>query len=302
MLRAVRVDSIEVYEPGDQGTITGGRRVHRVYNLEVAEQNTYIAEGFVVHNCHHAPASTIYKVLEKIKNAPYRIGLSATDWRDDGADLMIEAAFGPRIVDIDLSALIAWGYLVQPEIWMHEMAKPTEKLSARSNRNWNSVYSHFITHNEPYHQQVVEQAREWYWNGRTVLTLVERVQHGKILAEMMNERGMPTVFLSGKDSPDVRMRTFEAVMDGQLRSLVATSIADEGLDLPALDALILAGGSKSSTRAYQRIGRILRLYKNKEKGLVADYRCRDHEWLDEHARRRLSIYKKEKAFEVHFKR
>lgn len=259
-------------------------------------------EVVIGDECHHAPASTIYKVLEKCKHAPYRVGLSATDWRDDGADMMIEAAFGPRIVDIDLSALIGWKFLVPPEIWMNEMAMPTSKLAGVKSRNWNSVYSHFVTLNEAYHKQVVEQAREWYWHGRTVLTLVERVQHGQILEEMMNARGVESVFLSGKDSVDKRMGVFNDVMSGKLRSLVATSIADEGLDLPALDALILAGGSKSSTRAYQRIGRIIRPYRDKDKGLVADYRCRDHEWLDEHARTRIRIYKRERAFVLHAKR
>jgi hypothetical protein len=37
------------------------------------------------------------------------------------------------------------------------------------------------------------------------------------------------------------------------------TIADEGLDVPTLSALILAGGGKSSIKAKQRVGRVIRL-------------------------------------------
>ena len=45
----------------------------------------------------------------------------------------------------------------------------------------------------------------------------------------------------------------------------------EGLDIPRLDCLILAGGGRSSTRAFQRIGRVLRLYPGKTRGIVFDF-------------------------------
>lgn len=248
--------------------------------------------------CHHAPADTIYKILEKIPNAVYRIGLSATDWRDDGADLMIEAAYGPRVVDITASDLIEWKYLVPPFITMYPMAQPPEKISARKASNWNAVYSHFYSNNEHFHHQVLEIARSWYWEGRTTLILVERVAHGRILEEMLNERGIEAVFASGKDKADVRKTVFNRVRRKDLRVLIGTSIADEGLDIRTLDALILAGGGKASTRAYQRIGRVIRTWHDKTNALVADFRCRDSEWLDEHARTRLRIYKREKRFVV----
>jgi type I site-specific restriction endonuclease len=48
-----------------------------------------------------------------------------------------------------------------------------------------------------------------------------------------------------------------------------------GVDVPALDALVLAGGGKSSTRHLQRIGRVCRPYKDKTHGVVVDF---DDSW------------------------
>jgi superfamily II DNA or RNA helicase len=53
--------------------------------------------------------------------------------------------------------------------------------------------------------------------------------------------------------------------------LIGSTIADEGLDVPALKVLILAGSGKSSTRAFQRVGRVLRLFKGRNKAYVYDF-------------------------------
>jgi superfamily II DNA or RNA helicase len=262
--------------------------------LETITEMLERCEVLIVDEAHHVPADTIFEILGHM-NTIYRIGLSATDWRDDGADMMIEAALGPRCVDISLTNLIDWGYLVPAKITMHKAAgcdgPPVDG-------KWNTVYKHYIAGNELFAEQVIGQAGEWHEQGRTILTLVTAVAHGKRLAHDMNLAGIRTEFLSGEDDSVQRRTVLEALRRKELRSLIATSIADEGLDLPSLDALILAGGGKSSTKTYQRIGRILRPFPGKTEGLVADYRVRRNKWLDEHAKDRLRIYRTEAGFHL----
>jgi len=252
------------------------------------------AEVIVCDEVQHVPCDTIYNLLKKFPNAAFRYGLSATDWRDDGADLQIEAAVGPRIVDINLSYLIDRDYLVPPHITMHKMRAPAKEYLGTD--NWNGVYKHFVTHNESFAEQVLEINAQWYREGRTILTLVTNISHGHYLERLHNASGVPSLFLSGKDGKETRKDALDRIRSKNLSHLIATSIADEGLDLPALDALNLAGGGKSSTRAYQRIGRILRPYEGKSFGLVADYEGCQHKWLKDHARDRLRIYKAEPRF------
>ncbi len=250
----------------------------------------------IMDEVQHIAANTCLTVMERCRNAKFRYGLSATDWREDGADMLIEGAVGPRVVDVCMTDLIKWGYLVAPRITTHLMAQHHEGWEYEGPTNWHSVYRHFHIENTSFHEQVADIVQRWLAMQRSILTLVISIQHGKTLERIYHEKGIPAVFLSGISSTQRRAEVLRDVRNGKLRNLIATSIADEGLDLPCLDALVLAGGGKSSTRALQRIGRVLRPAPGKTEGLVAEFFCPDHDWLKEQYRKRKAIYESEHAF------
>lgn len=251
------------------------------------------AQVVVVDEVHHCPSRTIAEVLKRCENATWRIGLSATDWRDDGLDLLIEAAFGSRIFDVSLSDLVDLGFLVPAQVTMYP--QPFDGI-VTTGVNFSTAYRAHYTDNTPFHEQVLARNKQWHDQGRYILTLVKMIKHGIILEQMHKEAGIETVFLHGKVSTGDRKSTLDAMRDGRLRHIIGTSIADEGLDIPILDAIHLAGGGGSTTQAYQRIGRAVRTYEGKEFALVADYRP-SHPMLERHALTRARIYKKERCFE-----
>lgn len=251
------------------------------------------AQVMIVDEAHHAPARTISEVMKMCPNAAWRIGMSATDWRDDGADLLIEAAVGPRIISITISDLVDRGFLVPADIFMEPQHAPAHGCDSD---NWQSIYKHFYTDNNRFHWQVYERNAEALAEGRHVLTLVTSVAHGDRLKSLHRQQGIECEYLSGRDTEWKRKEVLADVRAGRLRCLIGTSIADEGLDLPILDTLNLAGGGTSTTKTYQRIGRILRPYEGKERGRVYDYRPRSLQKLKEKAGRRASIYRKERCF------
>ena len=76
--------------------------------------------------------------------------------------------------------------------------------------------------------------------------------------------------------------------------LLASSIFDEGENLPSVSVLILAGGetgSKKGRRLRQRIGRVLRLAEGKERALVIDFFDKTHQYLEKHSKKRLEVYR-----------
>ncbi len=79
------------------------------------------------------------------------------------------------------------------------------------------------------------------------------------------------------------------------RIIIATSIFDEGIDIPHLETLIIAGGGKSAIKTTQRIGRVLRKFPGKSKAMVHDF-ADDCRWLKDHYKERRTIY--EDDFEV----
>jgi len=72
----------------------------------------------------------------------------------------------------------------------------------------------------------------------------------------------------------VAKRARKAILDdarsGRLRVITATSVADEGLDVPSLETIVLACPSTNLGRTQQRIGRALRPAPSKGAPLVVD--------------------------------
>jgi len=89
----------------------------------------------------------------------------------------------------------------------------------------------------------------------------------------------------------------EAMRKNQLECMFASTIADEGLDCPPISAVILAGGGKSATKAYQRVGRALRPFGDKDKAVIIDFYDQG-KYFKKHAERRMELFKKEPAFRL----
>lgn len=81
---------------------------------------------------------------------------------------------------------------------------------------------------------------------------------------------------------------------------IGTSLLDEGVDVPVATAGIMAGGGKSSTRALQRVGRLVRPDpQDPNKDIAYIDEIMDHcRFLDHHANRRRAIYETERAFHI----
>jgi superfamily II DNA or RNA helicase len=140
---------------------------------------------------------------------------------------------------------------------------------------------------------IAAQAGQWAAEGLSVLILVNQTAHGQELLELLPEAH----FVHGGLESGVRRRCLED-LERKLRPiLIATTLADEGLDVPSLDAVILAGGGKSATRTYQRIGRTLRPAPGKTHARVLDF-FDDLPYLRQHSQARLNLYRQEPCFQI----
>lgn len=238
--------------------------------------------------CHHLPADTAYSLAMEMENACWRFGLSATPYRADRQDMLMEAALGPKIYSARASTLIDLGYLVPP----HIQFIPVPQISLKTGRvEYQDVYSDYVIENRGRNKLIVEQAQALAAEKKSVLILVSQVRHGEILREMLH--GVPLV--QGADPADERHRVFDALDRKEHLIVIATTLADEGLDVPSLDGVILASAGRSPTRALQRIGRALRKAPGKESAVVIDF-LDNAPYLREHAANRLEIFRTEPRF------
>ena len=113
----------------------------------------------------------------------------------------------------------------------------------------------------------VELANESIAEGKSVLVLVLQIEQGKAL-----EAKIPgSLFVSAKTPKKARKAAIDDFRDGSLNCMIATSLADEGMDVPRASVLILATVGRSLIKVIQRAGRVMRPFEGKEFGVVYDF-------------------------------
>ena len=117
---------------------------------------------------------------------------------------------------------------------------------------------------------ILGEAEKLLFEGRRVLILARRVEHCRALAADLEAVGWPVRALVGPDSPRVRAEILSELAQAGGRAVVATTVADEGLDVPEIDAVILAAPSRNPGAVQQRIGRACRPMPGKQRPIVVD--------------------------------
>jgi len=202
--------------------------------------------------CHRTSAAEKFYELGISLTQKLRFGLSATPWRRiRGEELKIEGIVGPIIYEIKAEDLIKEKFLAKPRFMIIEYESSMPPLAER----YKELYEEIIMENKERNKAIVGIAYKLAKRGHRVLIDVKRIEHGKILIEMFKKKGIKAEFLSSQ-SPN-RWEIFEKFKNGEISVLIST-LLKEGVDIPEISAIILAGGGKSDIMTIQTIGRALR--------------------------------------------
>jgi superfamily II DNA or RNA helicase len=262
---------------------------------DVLQQLIEQTKTVIIDECHGVAARTAFESAMLFEHNNTMVGLSASPWRDDGLDNLITAAVGPVVAKVTATELIEAGYLVRPTIHIHEFPAPTD---GPLTGDYAEIYEKYIVEHDDRHDYIAKLAQDHANQDETVLILVKFEAHGEALAQRIPD----SVFVCAKRmGKRARKALWEQLRSREVRVVIATTLADQGLDIPDLNVLILAGGGKSSTRALQRVGRVLRKPAGSNKQQATVHEIYDsHPLLKRHFERRMQIYATEPAFK--FKR
>lgn len=249
------------------------------------------AKVSIIDECHMSACETIQQVF-KSSATEYLYGLSGSPWRDDGADLLIESVLGKYIVNIPASRLIAEGYLAKPFIKF----RVTPPYPYELEKNYQSIYKNYIVENDARNGLVLDAAKALVNKGYQTLVLFNSIKHGKILYELFKEH-MNCAILDGSNDKDEREKVKKDLMAHKIDCVLASRIFDIGVDIPSLSGLVIACGGKSTVKALQRVGRVIRKYPGKKFAVIIDF-ADQVTFLDNHSRIRHSIYSSEDGFDV----
>lgn len=229
---------------------------------------------------HHTPATTFFDISRGLASVGKIFGLTATDYRSDGKDIMIEGGCGPVLIRRDIKWGVENKYLAEP-IFIVRKVHTTGK--DHKDDKIKSYKAHVL--NEPLMLQQIEQdAAKMMAAGKSVLILVDEVEHGKMLSTAL---GIP--FATGIDSKS--QEYVEQLNEGKVPGLVGTDgKIGEGSDTKNVDVLILANFVASKGPVIQAVGRGLRKQGTKTHCIVLDYIPMGSTMLSRHGFGRVDFY------------
>lgn len=226
----------------------------------------------ILDEAHHCPAEMFQKVLQG-SNARYRWGLTATPDRPDGFGFLMPLVIGEKLFEMKTSELVSTGHLMLPRI-IPVRIKTNLSIDSFTNKktgrlNMAKFTSHLSV--DPERDATIKflciQAIK---AKRKVLLLVPRVKQAYDIGLFLTSRNIRNISVTSKMKKEEREKCLDMFRRGAYDIIVATQLADEGLDLPNLDTLIQTNGGRSEGRAIQRVGRIMRISKNKKTPIVID--------------------------------
>jgi len=254
-------------------------------------------EVVIVDECHSLGSNTAQLIMNYAVTARYRTGFSASPWRDDGKDILLTAATGPRVVDINASYLIERSFLVPPYVYFFKT--PTPRIPIHMQGKYQDVYREFIVENMPRNALIASKAIEAYERFEKVLILVQQVDHGELFLKYFEDNGIYAAFISGSRTAITREEFMEQFKQRSRAILIGTNgTMSEGIDLPEITVVINASGGKSSVQYYQKIGRALRLYEDKKRCTIIDFLDQNIKFMNHHANARIKIVKSEPEYKL----
>lgn len=208
--------------------------------------------GLVVDEAHEISPKMWFNTLEVI-HAPVRLGLSATV-KEASRRMIVEAYLGPIVHHQSVSELVEIGRAAEPIV--HLVRTPGPVLEDELDPM--IAYDRGVVENHQRHTIAVDAIQRAIQSGWPFLVLVVRIKHGEHLWKLCHEFGIDIPFLHGQtplESIEHAKRDLEA---RRIPGIIASTIFDQGIDLPNVACVIIASGGRSPLRTIQRVGRGLR--------------------------------------------
>ena len=190
----------------------------------------------LVDECHLIMAESLSRSLQYVCPR-YLIGLSATPYREDGLDPLINLYFGEDKI-IRILKRNHTVYVVKTGF------SPKMETTENGKLNW-GILLDSQANDKDRNELIVKLSKKFC--KRNILILTKRIEQGEYLLRRLREEGENVASLLGKQQD----------FDRETRILVATtSKAGTGFDFSKLDCLILASDLESYF--IQALGRVLR--------------------------------------------
>jgi superfamily II DNA or RNA helicase/HKD family nuclease len=213
----------------------------------------------IVDEFHHAAAASYRRWLDHLR-PQLLLGLTATPDRADGLDIL--HWFGGRIAaELRLWSALDQGLLAPFHYFAVADATDLSALEWRRGGYVPAQLSAVYTGDHrrvdlilsELHNTVADPAR------MRALGFCVSVEHARFMAERFCARGLRAEALDASTPADLRQAALRRLQAGDLQILFAVDLFNEGLDIPAIDTVLLLRPTESAVVFLQQLGRGLRL-------------------------------------------
>lgn len=246
--------------------------------------------GFVADECHHSSSTSWYEVFNTMNKASIRIGLTGTvDKKNPVNEMRLYSCTGGIISKISNDYLIEKGYSAKPICIMFTVTSP--ELEGET---YSDAYSLGIVESDERLDTIAKICEKETNSHNTVLILVEHIDHGQYIEEVLEPLHKRVFFTNGTLSSEKRQELLDDLKSGNIDVLISTAVLDEGVDVSGINAVIYARGGKSMRKLLQGLGRGLRKKEDGSKLRFYDFIDDMNTQLLQHSLARYETLKAEK--------
>lgn len=229
----------------------------------------------IVDEVHHGTAPSYRAILDRLDPA-FLLGLTATPERADGAD--VAGLFDDHVAyRADLGVGIERGLLVP--FAYHGLKDDTDygKVTFR-NRRFDPLELERAVDTD---QRLEKMWSAWQEHpGSRTLVFCCSIQHAHHARDFFAKRGVRIAAVHSGPESAPREAALADLIAGKLDALCAVDLFNEGIDLPAVDRVIMLRPTESPVVFLQQLGRGLRVAGGKARLVVLDFVGNHRVFLD----------------------
>jgi len=250
-----RLVSREILEPGSGSEFERVCPDGFVYNLEVSNGNTYIANGVLVHNCHHATSKSYQDIINWYRRNPKLKVLGVTATPDRADEQALGQIFESVAFNYELLDAINDGWLVPIEQQMVHIEGLDFSQMRTTAGDLNGADLAAVMEAEKNLQGVAGAAIEIIGN-RRALVFTASVKQAETICEILNRhKANCAAWVCGKTNKDERRNIVSEFADGKIQIVCNCGCFTEGFDDPGVEVIIMARPTKSRSLYSQMVGR-----------------------------------------------
>lgn len=251
----------------------------------------------IFDEAHHLRGDSWHGVVMEL-DAPYKVGLSATIYLDHEREvergaIWLKACCGDIKYTIESSELIRMGYLMRQNVELVPISEPGDL----ADRRWSKTLQDEAIYMNGYRNAVCAlKAKEKVDQGMKALVISRRHAQVEQLCRMIDGLGLTVEPVTGKESAQRREELVDGFVSGYTQVLVGT-VFGEGIDIPAVEAVINAEGGRDVKSTVQR-QRNMTKADGKTNCVFVDMIDTTNHYFATHSAERLDAYRSEEEYEI----